>query len=70
MLVAHTISDSSPRRPPTPLVRRFSGLLTVRHPLRYKLVYDDRGRVIGRIVAPQSEEVFGVGRGAVFLTRD
>jgi hypothetical protein len=70
MLVAHSLPDASPRRLLTPLVRGFSGLLTARHPLRYKLVYDDRGRVVGRIVAPRNDEVFGVGQGAVFLTRD
>ena len=70
MLVAHTLSDASPRRLIRPLVRGISGLLTVRQVLRYKLVYDERGRLIGRVVAPQSEEVFGVGQGTVFLTRD
>jgi hypothetical protein len=70
MLVAHTLPEASLRQLLSPLVRGVSGILAVRHPLRYKLVYDNHGRVVGRIVAPASDEVFGAGRGTVYLTRD
>lgn len=70
MLVAHTLPEASLRQLFSPLIRGVSGILTARQPLRYKLVYDGRGRVIGRVVAPENEDVFGVGRGTVYLTRD
>jgi len=69
MLVAHTLPDT-PSNLLGPLVKGISGLLATRQPLRYKLVYDREGRAIGRIVAPQNEDIFGTGRGAVLLTRD
>jgi len=31
---------------------------------------DDRGNVIGEVVAPVDDAVFGFGRGSVFLLRD
>ena len=70
MLIAHTLPDAPSRHLLAPLVKGVSGLLTTRQPLRYKLVYDEQGRVIGKVLAPQSEDIFGTGRGAVFLTRD
>jgi hypothetical protein len=70
MIVAHTISDAPSRPLLAPLVQEATGLLATPRPLRYKLVYDDDGKVIGRIVAPRNDDVFGTGRGAVFLTRD
>ena len=70
MIIAHPLPDTLSRHLLAPLVKGISGLLTTRQPLRYKLLYDRDGRTIGRIVAPQNEDVFGTGRGTVFLTRD
>jgi len=33
------------------------------------VVLDDRGRVIGRILAPTGSDLFGPGRATVYLTR-
>jgi hypothetical protein len=70
MLVAQTTQHATRRSVFTPLVRGLAGLITLRHELPHKLVYDERGRIVGRIVAPVDEQVFGLGRGTVYLTRD
>ncbi len=69
MLATHTMSDALPVHEHGSLVQRLFRALPQRHRVRKVIATDDEGNVIGTVVAPKDEEVFGLGRGSVFLTR-
>lgn len=69
MLATHTISDALPVQPDGSLVRRLLRMFPQGHRVRTVIATDDEGRVIGTVVAPRDREVFGRGRGCVFLIR-
>lgn len=51
------------------MVQRLLRMFPQGHRVRTVIATDDEGRVIGTVVAPKDQEVFGRGRGCVFLIR-
>ena len=70
MLVAQSIYHVPSRGLQTSLIRRTIEVLHQHHRVREIVAYGDKGEVIGRVIAPRENDVFGAGRGAVFLTRE
>jgi hypothetical protein len=70
MQVAQSIIHAPPREMHTTLLKKMLDLLHVHRSVREVVAYDDRGNVIGRVVAPRERNAFGAGRGAVYLNRD
>ena len=71
MQVAQSIPHAPPHEMHPSLVSRVLDLLHLHHPtVREIIAYDDEGNEIGRIVAPNADDVFGAGRGAVYLRRE
>ena len=70
MLVAPSMYYAPPRGSHTSLLKRMKDVLHQHHRVREIVAYGDEGEVIGRVIAPRENEVFGVGRAAVFLTRE
>jgi len=69
MLAIHTMSDALPVQADGSLVRRLLRMFQGGHRVRTVIATDDGGKVIGTVVAPKNQEVFGRGRGCVFLIR-
>jgi len=69
MLATHTISDAVPIEAGSSWLRRFLRAFPQRSRVRKIIATDDEGKVIGAVVAPKNEDVFGRGHGSVYLTR-
>jgi hypothetical protein len=69
MLATHTISDALPIEAGSSWVRRFLRAFPQRSRVRTIIATDDEGKVVGAVVAPKNEEIFGRGCGSVYLSR-
>ena len=70
MLVAQSMYHVPPRGLHSSLIKRMIDMLHQHHGVREIVAYGDDGEVIGRVIAPRENDVFGAGRAAVFLTRE